>query len=524
MRLTARGARLPRTARVGAPLRIILSARRSDLARIQTRLVGDRLLEVFPDLEIAYSFRESRGDQDLKTPLWMLPDKGAFTEDLTQDLREGRTDMVVHSWKDLPLEESPDTRIAATLPRGDMRDLLLLRSDRAPRIERTGQLTLLTSSPRRAHNLDPFLREALPWRIEAIQFEPVRGNIPTRLSKLLADDADGLVAAKAAVDRLLTARGEEFEQVRGFTREALDRCRLMVLPLSANPAAAGQGAVAVQIARQREDLAELLAAVDDGITRRTVEEERRILAAHGGGCHQRIGVSVLARDYGRVVSVRGVTDDGQALERWSLESSRPGIPATELDKVWPPAPTGDAWFEREPRGPVPQPPVGSVFWVARAEALPRDWSISEQQWIWTGGLKTWRKLARRGVWVNGSADGLGEREDPALGALTGGPLRFLKLTHEEGFVTEDGTEILPTYRLAPHNSVPDLRGKTHFWWSSGSGFRAALRLYPEIAAAWHACGPGNTHAILSGTLASDERVRVRLDHAAWLAEVLGRVP
>ena len=99
-----------------------------------------------------------------------MPEKGIFTQDLREGLLAGRYDLAVHSWKDLAIEDDGKTEIAATLPRADMRDLLLVRADRWEEIERAGRLTILTSSPRRSYNLDSFLRTALPAQINEIYF------------------------------------------------------------------------------------------------------------------------------------------------------------------------------------------------------------------------------------------------------------------------------------------------------------------------------------------------------------------
>src|SRR3954471_12316352 len=240
-------------------MRVTIGSRRSDLARIQAYQVGEALRVAHPQIEIDYSFHESLGDKNLNDPLWKMPEKGVFTQDFREGLLRGDFDLVVHSWKDLAIEDDPETEIVATLRRADQRDLLIVRQDRWSQVEQTGRLSILTSSPRRAHNLDSFLRAALPADIETIKFGNVRGNVPTRVRKLLESDADGLIVAKAAIDRLLEAPQPEFAETQMFLREALSRCRWMVLPLRENPSAPAQGALAVEISRQRADLRELLA-------------------------------------------------------------------------------------------------------------------------------------------------------------------------------------------------------------------------------------------------------------------------
>src|SRR5436189_3236360 len=208
-------------------MRVTIASRRSDLARIQAYQVGEALRAVHPQIEIDYSFHESLGDKNLNDPLWKMREKGVFTQDFREGLLRGDFDLVVHSWKDLAIENDPETEIVATLARADQRDLLLVRKDRWAGIKETGVLTIFTSSPRRAHNLDSFLRAALPAKISELRFENVRGNVPTRVRKLLEGEADGLIVAKAAIDRLLAADRllqappDEFVDTQTFLRQAL---------------------------------------------------------------------------------------------------------------------------------------------------------------------------------------------------------------------------------------------------------------------------------------------------------------
>src|SRR5262252_239089 len=158
---------------MGRFMRVTIASRRSDLARIQAYQVGEALSEKHPQIEITYSFHESLGDKNQNDPLWQMPEKGVFTQDFREGLLRGDFDLVVHSWKDLAIEDDPETEIVATLPRADQRDVLLVRNDRWSRVEDHGVISILTSSPRRAHNLDSFLRVALPAQIQDLKFENV---------------------------------------------------------------------------------------------------------------------------------------------------------------------------------------------------------------------------------------------------------------------------------------------------------------------------------------------------------------
>src|SRR5258708_3914725 len=295
---------------MGRLMRVTIASRRSDLARIQAYQVGEALEAAHPQIEINYSFHESLGDRNQNDPLWQMPEKGVFTQDFREGLLRGDFDLVVHSWKDLAIEENPETEIAATLPRADARDLVLVREDRWPKVLRTGVITILTSSPRRSHNLESFLREALPAKLGEVKFMNVRGNVPTRVRKLLELDVDGMIVAKAAMDRLLEARQSEFDATREELRLGLSQCRWMVLPLRENPSAPAQGALAIEIVRRRADLRDLLAPLNCVDTFAAVTREREILLGHGGGCHNKIGATVLMCLIGKIMFLRGVADTG----------------------------------------------------------------------------------------------------------------------------------------------------------------------------------------------------------------------
>jgi len=495
-------------------MRVTIASRRSDLARIQAYQVGEALRAAHPQIEIDYSFHESLGDKNLNDPLWKMPEKGVFTQDFREGLLRGDFDLVVHSWKDLAIEDDPETEIVATLPRADQRDLLLIRKDRWTQAKEKGVLTIFTSSPRRAHNLDSFLRVALPAKINEVKFENVRGNVPTRVRKLMEGGVDGLIVAKAAIDRLLEAPQDEFAETRAFLREALARCRWMVLPLRENPSAPAQGALAVEISRRRPDVRELLAPLSSHGDFGAVVSERAILGGYGGGCHQKIGVSVLSRDYGEITFLRGVTDDGRVLDRVGLKASKSRPPRISRDDLWPLQASDAGWFTREHLNAT-LPDSGRALWIAKADALPDDWHIQDDQLVWTSGVQTWKKLAARGVWVNGCAESLGEHESPRIATLAGAAVAWLKLTHESGY-TDGEMANLATYRLVPKRDAVDLTGKKYFFWASGSAFEYALSQNPWLQEMTHFCGPGNTQKILER---HGIEPHIFLDHSQWLQEM-----
>ena len=495
-------------------MRLTIASRRSELARVQAYQVGDALQTVHPQLEIKYSFHESLGDRNQNDPLWKMPEKGVFTQDFREGLLKGDFDLVVHSWKDLAIDDDLETEIVATLPRADARDLLLVRADRWPEVERTGMMSILTSSPRRAYNLDSFLRSALPARLTDLNFIDVRGNVPTRVRKLFQTEVEGLIVAKAALDRLLEAKQEEFTATQAELRSALSRCRWMVLPLSANPAAPAQGALAIEIVRQRNEVRELVAPINCAETFLAVAREREILRSYGGGCHQKIGVSVLSRPFGEITSLRGLTDDGETLNGWALQPSQRRPARVSKEKMWPVESSDGDWFTREYL-PIEPSDEATALWLAKADALPNDWHVRAEQIVWVSGRQSWKRLAQRGVWVNGSAESLGEHEPQRIETIAGSDLKWQKLTHSESD-TDSSMPVVATYRLIPKNGNPNLEGKKYFFWKSGSSFKYALSRNPWLEEMTHFCGPGNTERALRK---QGIEPLVFLDHAQWLEEM-----
>lgn len=485
-------------------------SRGSALARLQTALVERALAAAHPDLSIACATRASAGDRDLTSPLWKLTDKGAFTADLSEALRRNEADIVVHSFKDLPIELPRGTRIAGALPRADARDMLLVRKQVVH--ERPSQLSILSSSPRRAWLLSEVLPSLLPWPVDSVAAIPVRGNIETRVTKLLEGGAHGLVVAKAALDRLL-GFGAPFDDDAARLRQMLAHCQWMVMPMRDFPWAPAQGAIAMEIAEGRDALERLLADVVCTRTTSDVSTERRYLDEAGGGCHQALGAAVMTKPYGRVVSLRAKGDEGAAdVSRWQLENCWREWPRASADRLWPP-PGQPVNVIRRPLDVTP-PDRERGLWVARAEAMPTHWQIEPHTYVWAAGSQTRRRLAARGVWVHGSADGLGDEERPPIDTLAGREVLWVRLTHS-GVSTSDA---LITY-VADAELPDDLPARTHFYWMSGDLFTRAIERWPSIRAGWHASGPGRTRQTVLSHVDDPSRTGVWLDRESWERDV-----
>lgn len=477
-------------------------------------LVRNALRDRFPDLHVDLLTRSAAGDRDEATPLAAMPDKGAFTADLSDALTVGAADLVVHSWKDLPLEDRPGLHVAATLERADPRDVLLVRRELLS--NKPAAVDILSSSPRRSWLIDRTLRELLPWRVDAVTFLPVRGNIATRLTRLVEKRGDALVVAKAALDRLL-GFGEPFEEAARHVRQCLDQCAWMVLPLRDVPSAPAQGALAIE-APVGSRFTRELEAICHRPTWDAVRRERDVLAAYGGGCHEALGATALPREYGWILSVqaaRPLNDvEGAPRPGWSLERASSAVRAS-ASGIWPRPDERNAQQRQSIDAAQPAADVG--LWVARAEAVPDGWRIPSGQIVWAAGGMTWRRLAARGIWVNGCADGLGDSEPANVDPLAGHTIRWRRLTHRAAAAADPSA--LATY-VVDERLPEDLRDRTHFFWTSPTLFLQAVERWPELKSRSHGSGPGKTWQTIHRTLGREADMRVWLDYDHWHREIL----
>ncbi|MCB0369786.1 MAG: hydroxymethylbilane synthase [Bdellovibrionales bacterium] len=495
---------------------LIIASRKSDLARLQAQSVAEKLKQIYPEIKIQFHYRESLGDINLNDPLWKMPEKGVFTEDFYQDLVKHKVDMVVHSWKDLPIEVKSETRIAATLARADARDVLLFKKTSVGK----NNLKLFTSSPRRIYNLDPFFKWSLPWNVEQLEFNTVRGNVQTRIRKLLESvETDGLIVAKAALDRLIQSSSEEFRETREFIKTSLSSLKVQVIPLSQNPTAAAQGALAIEIAKDRHEINKILEKINSKKTYHNVSLERKILAQYGGGCHQKIGISIFNKNKYQILFLKGLTDQGRVLDAQKIDTdlnddqpSGNQFPRTEAQALHKMAEKEILPKEFSLNQQTQQKP--RFFFITKEECLP---NIEKDDVIWTSGIKTWRKLAQKGHWVCGSFDSLGEDASPGIDHFFDiqGKAPWIKITHEKGHESSWAKKCA-TYQVQYKNleSLYDPK-VNYYYWSHGELFKSFYEKFPEIKDKYHSGGVGSTLNVLSQYIDS-KKIIPCLNYEDWL--------
>lgn len=197
-----------------------IGTRGSKLALRQAALVQDALSRVCDGIETELVILHTRGDRIQDTPISTVGDKGIFVLELEDALLSGQIDLAVHSAKDLPMRLGTGLSIAAVLPRADVRDVLVVpkggkvpvrrqkvraaceRNDTEKSAfhsqsepEENGCVFRIGTGSRRRQ-----LLAAKVW--ENVVCVEIRGNVDTRLRKLREGGYDGIILAKAGLDRL----------------------------------------------------------------------------------------------------------------------------------------------------------------------------------------------------------------------------------------------------------------------------------------------------------------------------------
>ena len=157
------------------------------------------------------------------------------------------------------------------------------------------------------------------------------------------------------------------------------------------------------------------------------------------------------------------------------------------------------------------------IWISRKSALPISSNISSNNIIWTSGIKTWKALIEREIWVNGTSDGMGEDFNPNISTLSTFP--WIKFTHNLAPKTTI-RNILTTYKLKEMPINENLNNKRFFYWMSSTAFNYALRLNPQIINANHACGPGNTYTEIKKMIKDPKNLQIVLSYSEWKNNLL----
>jgi len=293
-------------------VRLRLGTRGSALALAQSRAVAQALEAHGAEIELVRV--DTAGDRDQTRPFAEVGEPGVFVRALEHALEDGRIDLAVHSYKDLPSRSPASLAVAAAPQRADPRDRLLVRAEAfdalAPELPLVSGARIGTASARR----DALLRALRPDLVP----RHLRGNVDTRLARVERGDFDAIVLAAAGLDRLAAAGGAA--PSAGLQALDLDPARFVPAP--------AQGALALQVRADDRAAAALAALLDHAPTRRAVEAERRLLALVEAGCQAPFGAFARATERGGL-ELHAALERGGALARAHVSGPEPGALAEQ---------------------------------------------------------------------------------------------------------------------------------------------------------------------------------------------------
>ena len=238
---------------------INIGTRGSKLAIHQTKIVLKKISELYPNIKLNTKVIKTKGDILLDQDLTKVLDKGFFTSEIQEALYANEIDLAVHSLKDLPTTISEKSKIVAILKREDHRDVFV-SNHKTPLNYFDNYKKIGTSSLRRKSQLLSINKN--------LKILPIRGNVDTRIQKMLDGNYDGLVMAAAGVKRL---------GLEKHITEFFDLDTMLTAP--------GQGAIAIEIRNSDDDLKKLISKLNHDETNMCVSAERSFLKTLGGGCH-----------------------------------------------------------------------------------------------------------------------------------------------------------------------------------------------------------------------------------------------
>lgn len=488
-----------------------IGTRASLLAITQSQQVKEQLEEITGD-EFELVKIKTEGDLNTSVPLWQLDGKDFFTKELDQALIDKQVDLVIHSYKDLGSERPNGITLAAITKRQYQNDILLIKNKTIKELQSNSlkDFVIGTSSPRRIENLKNNILNYLPIsNTENIRLEikSLRGNINSRIRKLQEDNYDAIVLALAGIERLALTEKSHIELTK-----LLKELNYMILPISHFPTAASQGALGIETLDKRNDQDELLKKIqllNDKKTISEVRQERKTFKEYGGGCHLAVGISV-QKINNNFIQVQMGRADNKVINKTFInrDCNLPDLKGKKIFFGLHPKHTffshnkylSDQLTSKHPLVSCKKLSSKNVY-ITSILAKDTFDSIQNTNQIWTSGTKTFTKLAKKKHWINGTADGLGEKylanliTSKAISIMNKDDNNWITLTNKDS--SSNIGEVIESYKRTV-NSIDESFSKAilHievFYWTSYWQYTTYIKYFPSIKDKIHCCGFGKTY-------------------------------
>ena len=367
----------------------------------------DKISIAFPDVKVEVIARSSRGDALQDIPLQTVEGSDFFTQDIFDALENNEADIAVHSLKDMSSEHFFGSNRFAVVDRDDVRDVAIFNKNIETKLKAGDKIVIGTCSPRREEMAIGFLQKALPqWNSNfKIETKVIRGNVDTRLRKLDDDEYDGIILATAGLNRLLSAPSAAASSDGGSPiKKLLKDKKLMLLPLIECVPAPCQGAIVAEANPLNKKAVEILNGINDDKLLTECIAEKKTAMQYGIGCLQKFGVATISYRNANVVYSAGKDSNGKTFSKWN---GLPGLD-TEEKNIFSTTDFMGSFFEYSYSNEKINIEE-SIVYVSNYKAIEKEELISQLQTkkLWASGTKTWFELAKKNIWVEGSADAFG---------------------------------------------------------------------------------------------------------------------
>jgi hydroxymethylbilane synthase len=285
--------------------KIVIGSRGSELALWQANHVKKELEKKNKSVSVEIVIIKTKGDKILDVALSKIGDKGLFTKELEHALLQKKVDLAVHSLKDLQTAIPEGLQLAAISKRHPVEDVLIARKKGITIDDLPENGIVGTGSLRRRSQL-------LHLRPD-LTIEELRGNVPSRIQKFLTSKWDGIILARAGVERLGLK-----QYISSYIPSEL------ILP------AVGQGALGIEIAADNTEVYEIIQSLHDHDTELAVLAERALLRELEGGCQVPIGALGQVKSNGFYLDAMVGALDGSVIFRKKVRASKTNTEKTGI--------------------------------------------------------------------------------------------------------------------------------------------------------------------------------------------------
>ncbi len=270
------------------PSTLRIATRKSPLAMWQAQSIASQLQQAWPGLAIQLLPMQTSGDRFLKDKLLAVGGKGLFVKELEDALLQNKADVAIHSMKDVPSALPDGLEVVVIAKRDSPYDAFVSLNYTTIDALPTGAV-IGTASLRRQSQL-------LAYRPD-ITTQTLRGNIHTRLKKLIAHPFDAIILAVAGLERMNLH--SEIKQI---------------IPSEVMLPSCGQGALGIECRLDDSNTQTLIAPIHNKLTATCVNVEREINRLLGGNCHVPVAIYCQVQDETRLLlRAKVLSPDGRRM-------------------------------------------------------------------------------------------------------------------------------------------------------------------------------------------------------------------